>query len=144
MEDSKILRVWKHVVKKGDRDYDRLREFCHLSKNLYNHANYLVRQEFLRTGNRIRYEELDKILKADREYPDYAAMPTAQCAQQTLRMLSENLKSFINSSSDYRKHPEKYKGRPKMPGYLKKDGCYELILTNQNCRLKGDVLHFPT
>ena len=30
-----------------------------------------------------------------------------------------------------------------MPKYLKKDGFYQLILTNQNCKLKKDVIVFP-
>ena len=30
-----------------------------------------------------------------------------------------------------------------MPGYLRKDGEYNLILTNQNCKIKDSVVHFP-
>ncbi len=35
----------------------------------------------------VRYRDLDKILKNDTNYADYANMPTAQSAQQTLRLL---------------------------------------------------------
>ena len=37
-------------------------DFTHKAKNLYNHANFLVRNEFVKTGNRLRYGETDKIL----------------------------------------------------------------------------------
>ncbi|MDE5753574.1 MAG: hypothetical protein K2H89_03390 [Oscillospiraceae bacterium] len=64
-------------------------DFCHKSKNLYNHANYLIRQAFTSENNWIRYAELDRMLKADKEYPDYQNMPTAQSAQQILRSLKK-------------------------------------------------------
>ena len=71
-------RVEKHVIKRTNPFYKKLVEFCTLSKNLYNHANYLVRQRFIKENIWLRYAELDRILKADVEYPDYRAMPTAQ------------------------------------------------------------------
>lgn len=143
MESIVGQRVEKHVINPGNSHYSLLAEFCHLSKNLYNHANYEVRQRFFKEGEWLRYPELDKLLKADREFPDYASMPTAQCAQQTLRILDRNWKSFMNSRRDWKEHGEKYRGVPRMPRYLKKDGYFQLVLTNQNCRLKGGGLKFP-
>ena len=55
---------------------------CHLSKNLYNEANYLIRQEFFKTGRGIRYYELDKELK---DSENYKSLP-AQTAQQILML----------------------------------------------------------
>lgn len=136
-------RVEKHTIKPSHPYYDILMDFCHKAKNLYNHANYAVRQEFTANSRWIRYGELDKILKADNDYPDYAGMPCAQSAQQILRLLDKNWKSFFASIKDWKKHPGKYPGRPKLPKYLKKEGRYLLILTNQNCRLKDDMIHFP-
>jgi len=70
-------------------------------------------------------------------------MPTAQSAQQTLRLLEKNWASFFASVKDWREHKEKYHGRPKLPKYLDKNGKYILILTNQNCRLKNGRICFP-
>lgn len=120
-----------------------LDNFCFLSKNLYNHANYLVRQEFIEGGRWIRYARLDKTLKADMEYQDYKAMPTAQCAQQTLRLLDKNWKSFFQSLKDWKKNKEKYTGKPNLPKYKSKSGRNILILTNQNVKLKEGILKFP-
>ncbi|MDD6488365.1 MAG: transposase, partial [Clostridia bacterium] len=90
-----------------------LMNFCFASKNLYNHANYIVRKEFIDNNKWIRYSELDKLLKSDEEYPDYKNMPTAQSAQQTLKLLDKNWKSFFNSIKDWSKHKDKYLGKPK-------------------------------
>lgn len=136
-------RVEKHIIKSSDEYFSALIDFCHKSKNLYNHANYIVRQTFTTDKKWIRYAELDKLLKADEEYPDYQNMPTAQSAQQILRLLDKNWKSFFVSIKDWLTHKEKYSGRPKLPKYLKKNGNFLLIMTNQNCKLKDGKIHFP-
>ena len=98
MKEMSNVRVEKHVFKSTNHFFDMLMDFCHKSKNLYNHANYIVRQEFVSNGKWIKYNELDKILKADTEYNDYAGMPTAQSAQQILRLVDKNWKSFFQSN----------------------------------------------
>ncbi|EQD59732.1 IS605 family transposase OrfB [mine drainage metagenome] len=44
---------------------------------------------------------------------------------------------------DFKKHPEKYPGRPKMPGYKEKNGEFILIFTNQQCIIENGMLRFP-
>ena len=136
-------RTEKHIIKSSDNYFSLILSFCKLSKNLYNHANYLVRQEFMQNKKLLKYGDLDKLLKADAEYPDYQNMPTAQSAQQILRLLDKSWKAFMVSIKDWSKHKEKYTGRPKLPKYLKKNSHYILILTNQNCKLKDGKIHFP-
>ena len=143
MKGMNNLRVEKHIIKSVSPYFDMLMDFCHKSKNLYNHANYIIRQEFISNGKWIKYNELDKILKADTEYNDYIEMPTAQSAQQILRLIDKNWKSFFKSIKDWSEHKEKYLGRPKLPKYLKKNGKYLLILTNQNCKVNDGYIHFP-
>ena len=133
-----IQRVEKHIIKPSDSYFTLLMDFCRKSKNLYNHANFIIRDEFIKKDRWISYGELDKILKADTEYTDYMNMPCAQSAQQTLRVLEKNWKSFFKSIKDWAKHKEKYLGKPKMPRYLPKNGLYPLIMTNQNCKLRTD------
>ena len=143
MKKNSNLRVEKHIIKSNNPFFEMLMNFCYKSKNLYNHANYLIRQEFISNSKWIRYAELDKLLKADIEYDDYAQMPTAQSAQQILRLIDKNWKSFFKSIKDWSKHKEKYLGKPKMPKYLKKNGNYLIILTNQNCKIKDGHIFFP-
>ena len=138
-----IQRVEKHIIKKSHPIYSMFCEYTHLAKNLYNHANFLVRNEFVTTGKWLRYQDLNKILRQDVDYPDYANMMAAQSAQQTLRLLDNNWKSFFNSIKDWSKNKGKYAGKPKLPKYKPKDGKMVFILTNQQVRLKGNLLHFP-
>ncbi len=138
-----VQRVEKHLIKQNNSFYPMFCDFAHKSKNLYNHANFLVRNEFVKNNKWLRYGEMDKILKADLEFDDYKQMPTAQAAQQTLRLLEKDWKSFFTAIKDWSKHKDKYLGRPKLPKYKTKDGKHILILTNQNVKLKDNILHFP-
>lgn len=138
-----VQRVEKHLIKQNNAYYPMFCDFAHKAKNLYNHANFLVRNEFIKNNKWLRYNELDKMLKADLKFDDYKQMPTAQSAQQTLRLLDGNWKSFFKTIKDCSKNKDKYLGRPKLPKYKAKDGKYILILTNQNVRLKDNILVFP-
>lgn len=138
-----VQQVEKHVINKNHPYYAMFCEFTHQSKNLYNHANYLVRKEFVESGKWLRYYELCKLLRQDLDYPDYTNMPTAQSAQQTLRLLDVNWKSFFKSIKDWSKNKDKYLGRPKLPKYKPKDGQMVVFVTNQQVKQKGDLLTFP-
>ena len=138
-----IQQVEKHIIKKSHPCYSMFCDYTHLSKNLYNHANFLVRTEFVNTGKWLRYQELDNLLRQDVDYPDYINMMAAQSAQQTLRLLDNNWKAFFKSIKDWSKNKDKYTGRPKLPKYKPKDGRMVFILTNQQVKQKDDLLHFP-
>lgn len=139
-------RVEKHVIKPNNKYYSLIKHYCHMSKNLYNHGNYLVRQSFCKEEDSkyLAYYDIEKLTKQDKGYPDYRMMPSAQSAQNTLRLLDQNWKSFFASIKDFKKHADKYLGRPKLPKYLKKDSEYLFFFTYQEVRLKKDnLLHFP-
>ena len=138
-----VQQVEKHVIKKSHPYYNMFCEYTHLAKNLYNHANYLVRNEFTETGKWLRYQDLDKILRENLKFPDYRNMPASQSAQQILRLLDSIWKSFFNSIKDWSKNKDKYSGKPKLPKYKPKDGKMVLPLTNQQVKVKGELLHFP-
>jgi putative transposase len=63
-----------------------LTEACHRAKNLYNLANYYVRQEFFNLGNWLRYEDLWHALK---DKDAHARLPS-QTSQQVLKMVDLN------------------------------------------------------
>ena len=138
-----VQQVEKHIIKKNNPYHSMFCEFTHQSKNLYNHANYLVRQNFIETGKWLRYQDLDKILKKDTNYTDYTNMPTAQSAQQTLRLLDSNWNRFFKSIKDWAKNKEKYSGKPNLPKYKPRNGKMVLFITNQQIRRDGDILIFP-
>lgn len=133
-----LQRVERHIVMNSEI----FQILTYYSKNLYNYANYLIRQHFFDTGEMLN--EFDLSLKLARENQvDYRAMPTAQSAQQTIKLLFKNWKSTFRALKDYKLNPKKYLGKPKLPKYLKKDGHTILIFTNQNIRVKNGYIHFP-
>ena len=110
---------------KNKKEAQRL---CHLSKNLYNIANYEMRQSFLSGMKKSNYQISKEFAKNNQS--DYRALP-AQCSQQIINLLEKNWKSFFKSAKDRNKNPKKYKGRPRLPRYKKKDGYNVLIITSQ-------------
>lgn len=136
-------RVEKHIIKSNNKYYNMLDEFCFKSKNLYNQANYIIRQEFINNGKWIRYNELDKILKKENNDYDYRNMPCSATSQQCLRLLDKNWTSFFRAIKEYNKNPNKYLGRPKLPKYKSKNSRNILILTNQNCKINKGIIKFP-
>ncbi len=115
-----------------------LSNLCHLSKNLYNEANYLIRQEFFANGKWIQYRELDKLLQSS---DNYKQLPS-QSAQYTVQILDKNWKSFFASVKEYTKHPDKFLGKPKLPNYKPKDGEFLLKLNNRT-KIKDGIIQLP-
>ena len=55
--------VERHIIKKGHKFFDECDSLCFASKNLYNLANYNIRQGFIHTKTYSNYNLLDKALK---------------------------------------------------------------------------------
>ena len=120
----------RHTIRKGHKYYDVLDAEAYKSKNLYNAALYAVRQYFFEHSSYLSYYELQHVFQVEHQQ-DYYALPT-KVAQQTLRMLDKNFRSFFNALSSYKKTPSKFKERPKMPRYLDKEsGRFLVLYTSQ-------------
>ena len=121
--------VEQHIIKKSNSMYKEIDKISFLSKNLYNKANYVVRQEFISTtkqkeegkvsnANWIRYNQLQKQLQNEKDY-DYSKLP-AKVSQQVLKLLDKNWISFFESIRDWKKNPSKYLGKPSLTKYKQK------------------------
>ena len=108
------------------------------SKNLYNFANYIVRQEFINNNYWIRYYELRSIITDSEPYKNMGS----NVGQGTLRILDKNWKSFFQSIKDWKKNPIKYLGRPKLPKYKEKSGRFILSLDSNKVKLKNGYVYF--
>lgn len=73
----------EQIQVKGTKELSTL---CHLSKNLYNQANYVVKQEFITTGNWIKGFDLIEKCKGFENYK----LLNIQSAQQTIRLVDKN------------------------------------------------------
>lgn len=111
---------------------------CLLSKNLYNYANYYVREMFIERGYWLRSREMEKNFKSSDPYKDLMSQPS----QQTLKMLDAVWKSFFLAVRDWKKNPSKYLGRPSPPKYLPKNGRYIWSIKNNGCRIRNGRLEF--
>lgn len=122
-----VQRVERHIIHESDAQFKALDEAAFRSKDLYNAANYIVRQRFIFMDTYTPYLPLYAEMKAT---PQYKALP-AKVAQQVLRGLHKNWVSFFAAIQEWRIAPEKFRGRPKLPGYKKKQGRYFLVYTMQ-------------
>jgi putative transposase len=124
-----MLLVEKHIVNQNSEFYSECDSLCFKSKNLYNAANYIVRQEFIQTSknkeaglidhaNYINYYGINRNLIDQKQFDMYE-LPI-KVSNQTLMMLDKNWKAFFRSIKDYIKNPSKYKGKPNLPKYLNK------------------------
>ena len=122
-----MYSVEKHIINEKHSLYGDIDNLCFLSKNLYNKANYIVRQEFIKTSKEkeeglvnhatwIRYHELRKQLIADE---NYMALPR-KVSNHILMQLDRNWASFFASIRDWKKYSCKYTDRPKLPKYKHK------------------------
>jgi putative transposase len=117
-----MILVEKHIINSNHIYYNECDKICLLSKNLYNYANYIVRQEFISTSKQkqegllehaiyLNYHEVRKLVI---NQIDYISLPR-KVSNQILMLLDKNWKSFFKSIKDYNVNPQKYLGRPKLP-----------------------------
>lgn len=111
---------------------------CYKSKNLYNVANYELRNYFFDTGEYIKYQDFNYYMKTKQEYKDCMSQPS-NCV---MRLLDKNWKSFFVAIKDWSKNPNKYLGKPKPPKYLNKNGRYIWMIPNNSCYTEGNELKF--
>ena len=113
-------RVQQIIVRKGDVNFDPLGRICAATKREGNCATYYLRHVIF-----FGIEDLGSKQATDQKmkelYPDdYKAMPSAASAQRTTQVIHEQFESFLAASKEYKLHPEKFTGKPKLPGYAKK------------------------
>jgi putative transposase len=129
----KVIRCATFLLK--DTVVDNL---CLSSKNLYNHANYIIRKEFIENKKWIRYRELFQIIKNSDGYFDIGS----NVGQMTLKILDKNWKSFFNGMRYWKKNRSNYLGIPNLPKYLDKNGRFLLIIDNIKFRIVDDYIYF--
>ena len=102
------------IIDKDHPLFDACTEVCHKSKNLYNSALYASRQQYFKNQTFLFYESLAKQFAAEKQV-DYVVLP-AKVAQQTLKLLSQNLKSFFALQKSVKLDANKKK-QHKIPKY---------------------------
>ncbi|WP_240329082.1 Mobile element protein [Helicobacter suis] len=126
----------RHIIKPKHPSFASIKNFCHLSKNLYNYANFILREHYL-AGFKLPtpYDLINRFVKEDQR--DYRAMP-AQSAQQVVLLLSQNWKSYLKAIKAYKAKPSKFFSKPKIPKFKPKKGVSIGVFTNQQSHSRKD------
>lgn len=131
----KIQRTEQQIIKKNNSIWSVVDRHCFYSKNVYNQANYLIRQEFINNGGKLSAYEVQKIMQPMECYKECGS----QAAQKTIQLLDKAWKSYFKAIKDWKKNPSKYLGMPKLPKYLPKDGRQVFMLKNIQCSLNDEI-----
>jgi len=119
-----MRQVSQHIIAKGDPRYTVIDAAAFASKNLYNQATYQIRQAYLHEGKYLPYAEIFHRVK---HLECYQALPR-KVSNSILIQIDKNWKSFRESLKEWYEHPEKFRGKPKIPGYKHKEhGRFLLI-----------------
>ena len=111
-----VSRTEQQIIRKTHPMWKLIDEMCFNSKNLYNYANYIIRQEYIENKRYIPYKELNYNLKTHQQYKDCMSQP-ANC---TLRLLDKNWKSFFNGLKEYDKTQRNFLEDRKFQNTLKR------------------------
>ena len=136
----KIIRTEQIFI----RDNGTVSKMCYISKNLFNQANYILRNQFFRKEKMAGYKELAKefsIPSGIEENNNFQKLP-AQTAQWSIKKVKQSWTSFFGAMRSYKKNPELFNGVPKPPKYKHKNGEFMLIFTNQQCPIAHGILKY--
>ena len=127
--------VEQHVIARTDRRYRPIDAMAFASKNLWNLANYHVRQSFLFQQHYLTNAALFHVLK---ETDAYRALPS-KVANQVLLQLHHAWTAFFAAMDAYRAYPARFTGRPKLPNYLHKTQGRNLLVFERGCIWKAEL-----
>ncbi|HCA95151.1 MAG TPA: transposase, partial [Cyanobacteria bacterium UBA9226] len=106
----------RHIIKSTYDSFAEIDELAFKSKNLYNAANYVLRQNFLYGWGYLTYKKMASLMKS---HPAYQALP-AKVSQQILMVLDKNWQGFFDALKAYKNEPTQFTARPKIPKYKDK------------------------
>ena len=83
---------------------------------------------------------LDSIFR-ETNNEDYRSGPI-HTMQNSIKDCCEAWNAYFAALQTYQKHPERFTGRPKIPGYV--NSLHRVaVISNQECRIRSDTLVFP-
>lgn len=123
-----------HLKKLNKEQFQKLNFYCHRSNSLYNSAVYICKKHFEETGKYIGYLKLYHKIKNDF---NYKSLPS-KIAQQTLRVVDSNHRSFFNLLK--MKKSGNFKNKISTPKYKPKKSQFNLILPNDQIKVKNNIL----
>ena len=145
-----IQRTEIHIIKENNPIFNWIIEECIRSKNLYNKALYIYRQAF--TENTDKIQNYIPILKNGKfissfnlitqmrklKDEDYFAMTKNHSASQVVHQVDKTMKSWFAALKSYKKDSSKFRGKPRIPSYKKRNELNHLTYTYCDAKLQKD------
>ncbi len=129
--------VEQHVISKSDPRFQSIDEMALASKNLWNLANYSVRQAFIFEHTYLKNTAVYQLVKSS---DAYKALPR-KVSNQVLIQLDTAWTAFFEEVEAYREHPERFTGRPKLPKYKHKTQGRNLLVFERGAIWKAHLAH---
>lgn len=114
----------QHIIKSDSPIFAEIDAAAFASKNLYNAANYVIRQAFFATGSIPSYPALAKQF---RDHEAYTALPR-KVSQWTLKTLGKAWEAYFAAHREWRKNPSKFLAEPRIPKYKDKETGRNLLV----------------
>lgn len=133
--------VEQHVIRNADPRYAAIDHAAFASKNLYNAANYLVRQSFIHEGVYLNFVAVFHRIKS---HEAYSALPR-KVSNDVLRQLDHDWRAFFADLKAWTAGPAKFVGRPRLPSYKDKQKgrnllIYDLQALSQTGLRRGEII----
>ncbi|UHJ48951.1 RNA-guided endonuclease TnpB family protein [Bacillus paranthracis] len=95
------------------KEFRLLQRMSHSSKALRNVGLYTIKQSYLNHNRVATVKEVDNAMQADMNYSGVQS----NSVQAIRRALFTEVKSFFKALEEWKKHSDKFTGRPKFPNY---------------------------
>ncbi len=130
-----VQLVEQHIIKEADPRFEAIDKAAFASKNLYNYANYIVRQEFIKNNKYLNYVAIYHLVK---DSDAYKGLPR-KVSQLVLKQLDQNWRAFFAAIREWNQQPEKFLGRPGLPQYKDKQKGRNLLVYNNQAISKKAI-----
>src|SRR5947207_12324932 len=121
---KRMQLVERHVIRKTDSRYQAIDAAAFASKNLYNLANYHMRQSYIHTGTYLGYAAVYHLVKGS---DAYTALPR-KVSNDVLRLLDKNWKARRPALAAWYEDPSPFLGRPCLPKYKDKQKGRNILI----------------
>ena len=131
-----------HNIKKSNQNWKSCDNLCFLSKNLYNQALWEFNKHYKETGETLRYNDMEKVMKSLPDEVNNYKLLSPSVSQQVLMIFDKNIKSFFGLL----KVKESLNGYPKLMKFKHKEKGRNIVVLRGDknvCKVKDGFIHFP-
>ena len=150
---EEAIRVETHQIKEGTSFYGWAVQECSLNTSLYNRTLYILRQAF--SGKHENIPEYTDIIRKEKfisvfdlitrmrklNDKDFRSLLKDNEAAQTVKKCTESFSTWFRSLNSYKKNPQKFTGKPRMPRYKKEangDKLFSVAFSYNDAKIQKD------